>query len=139
MKSAYWGYWLVLLGVFIVIIMLLIQNVTTANTQTYSTIREITEAAMIDAVDYAYYRTYGEIKISKEKFIEVFITRMAETYSGSTTFVIEFSTIIESPPYVSVKVSSSSETFNIMGDTTSFDIVDTINGIIEGNSLEDYS
>lgn len=134
MKSAYWGYWLVLLGVFVVIVMLLIQNVTTANTQNYSMLQEIAEASMVDAVDYAYYRQYGEIKINKEKFMESFIRRMSETFSGSTTYEIEFYAIYESPPKVSVKVSSSSETFNIMGDTDTFDIVNKIDAVIEGSA-----
>ena len=33
MKESYWGYWLILLGVFIVVIMLLTQDATTTNTQ----------------------------------------------------------------------------------------------------------
>lgn len=131
MKSAYWGYWLVLLGVFIVIVMLLIQNVTASNTQTTSLIEEISRASMIDAVDYAYYRNYGELKINKEKFMEVFLRRMSETFTGSTTYNIEFYDIYEAPPKVSVKVTSSSGTFNIFGDSEKFDIVDTVDGILE--------
>lgn len=136
MKTAYWGYWLILLGVFIVIIMLLIQNLTNSNTITDSMLQEIAEAAMIDAVDYGYYTTYGEVKIIKEKFMEVFVRRMSDTVSGSTTYKIEFLEIYESPPMVSVKVSSSSQTFNIMGDTETFDIIDSIDSILEGNSIE---
>ncbi len=133
MKTAFWGYWLVILGVFIVIVMLLIQNVTTGNTQSYSMIKEITEAAMIDAVDYGYYRQYGEAKINKEKFMEVFLRRLSESGNGSTTYKVEFYELYEAPPKVSVKVSSSSSTFNIMGDADSFDIVNTIDAILEGN------
>ena len=72
MKNALWGYWLVLLGIFIVVIMLLVQNLTTSSTQDYYLLKEITEAALVDAVDYSYYRTFGEIKINKEKFYESF-------------------------------------------------------------------
>lgn len=131
MKSAYWGYWLILLGVFVIIVMLLIQNVTATNTQNSSTLEEIAQAAMIDAVDYSYYRTYGEVKINKEKFMEVFIRRMAETFTGSTTYTIEFYDIYECPPKVSVKVTSSSGTFNIFGDTDTFDLVDSVDAILE--------
>ena len=35
MKESYWGYWLILLGVFVIVIMLIIQNVTSSNTQDY--------------------------------------------------------------------------------------------------------
>ncbi|MFI3260891.1 MAG: DUF5411 family protein [bacterium] len=136
MKSAYWGYWLVLLGIFVMVIMMLIQNVTTANTQSYSLLQELAEAAMIDAIDYGYYRQYGEIKMNKEKFMEVFVSRMSETFSGATTYTIEFYEIYEAPPKVSVKVSSSSETFNLASDSTTFDLVDTIDGILEGGYKE---
>ena len=136
MKTAYWGYWLVLLGVFVTVVMLLVQNVTTSNTQNYTLLQEIAEASMIDAIDYAYYRIYNEPKINKEKFMESFTRRTAETIGGSTTYKIQFFDMYESPTKVSVKVSSSTETFNIMGDSTTFDIVDTIDAIIEGESQD---
>ncbi len=133
MKGAYWGYWLVTLGVFIVIVMLLVQNVTTGNTISYTMIKEVSEAAMVDSVDYGYYRIYGEVKINKEKFMETFIRRMAETVDGSTTYTIDFYDIYEAPPKVSVKVSSASNTFNVAGDSTAFDIVERIDAVLEGN------
>jgi len=131
MKESYWGYWLILLGVFIIIIMLVIQNVTSSNTQDYYLVKEITEASMIDAVDYGYYRQYGEVRINKEKFVESFLRRFAESASLSTTYTISFYDIYEAPPKVSVKVSSKSNTFNIFGDTESFDVVNKIDSIIE--------
>ena len=66
MKESFWGYWLILLGVFVVVIMMLIQNVTSNSTEDYYTVKQISEAALIDAVDYAYYREYGEVRINKE-------------------------------------------------------------------------
>ena len=123
MKESYWGYWLVILGIFVIVVLMLIQNVTSTNTQDYYLVKEITEAAMVDAVDYGYYRQYGEVRISKEKFIESFLRRFAESANLSTTYKIQFYDIYEAPPKVSVKVSSSSKTFSIFGDTSSFDIV----------------
>lgn len=35
MKESYWGYWLVLLGIFIVVVMMLANDATTTNTQDY--------------------------------------------------------------------------------------------------------
>ena len=67
MKESFWGYWLVILGIFVVVIMLLIQNITSNSTQDYYSIKEISEAAMVDAVDLGYYRDFGELKINKEK------------------------------------------------------------------------
>ena len=81
MKQSVWGAWLILLGIFIVVIMLLVQGMTKTNTQDYFLVKEITEAAMVDAVDFSYYRKFGEIKINKEKFYESFLRRFAETAS----------------------------------------------------------
>lgn len=133
MKSAYWGYWLIVLGIFIVVVMLLVQSVTATNTQDYYLIKEITQDAMVDSVDYAYYREYGEIKINKEKFMECFIRRMAEETSLTQTYKIQFYAIYEAPPKVSIKISSRSNSFNIAGSSTDFDIVSKIDGILEGN------
>ena len=135
MKNALWGYWLVLLGIFIVIIMLLVQNLTTTNTQDYYLVKEITEAAMVDAVDYSYYRTYGEIKINKEKFIESFLRRFSENASTSTVYTVSFYGVYEAPPKASVEVKSKSNTFNVMGDSDTFDMVERIDAIVEGNTL----
>ena len=67
MRESYWGYWLIVLGIFVVVILLLIRNVTSNNTEDYYTLNQISEAAMVDAVDFAYYRQFGELKINKEQ------------------------------------------------------------------------
>ena len=130
MKETYWGYWLIMLGVFVVVIMMLISNVTTQNTQDYYLIKEVTEAAMVDAVNYGYYRKYGELKIDREKFIESFIRRFAENVNFNT-YEISFYDIYEAPPKVSVKVASKSRSFTIAGDSTSFDIVNKVDAVLE--------
>jgi len=130
MKESFWGYWIIVLGIFVVIIMMLISNVTTTNTQDYYLIKDVTEAAMVDAVDYAYYRQYQELKINREKFVENFLRRFAENVSLST-YTIDFYDIYEAPPKVSVKVTTESGTFSVMGDSTSFDIVNKVDAILE--------
>ncbi|MEG1505864.1 MAG: DUF5411 family protein [Bacilli bacterium] len=137
MKNAFWGYWLILLGVFVVVIMLLVQSVTSKDTQDYYLVKEITEASMVDAVDFAYYREYGEIKINKEKFFESFLRRFAETASLTTTYTVSFYGVYEAPPKASVEVKSKSSTFNVVGDSTTFDIVNRIDAIIEGNPIKE--
>jgi len=131
MKESYWGYWLIVLGVFITIVMMMISNVTTSNTQDYYLVKEVTEAAMLDAVDLAYYREYGELKINREKFVESFIRRFSENVSITNTYTVDFYDLYEAPPKVSVKVSSTSNTFTINGDSQSFKLVDKVDGILE--------
>lgn len=131
MKSSYWGYLLVILGIFIVAILMLTQSVTTSNTQDYYLVKEVTEAAMVDAIDYGYYREYGELKINKEKFVENFLRRFADSVGLSTTYTVEFYDLYEAPPKVSVKVSSKSSSFNVDSSATDFDITNRIDAILE--------
>lgn len=136
MKESYWGYWLIVLGIFVIVIMMLISNMTSTNTQDYYLLKEITQASMLDAVDYSYYREYDEVKINKEKFIESFIRRYTDSVTLSTTYEVSFYEIYEAPPKVSVKISSSSSSFNIAGDAESFDIVNKLDAILEMGALE---
>ena len=112
MQSSYWGYWLVVMGVAIVGLMISVQGITTNTTQDSYAIREITDASMLEAVDYGYYRDYNEIKINKEKFMEV-----------------NFYAIYEAPPKVSVEIKSSSGTNFI--STDDYDTTTRIDAIIQ--------
>jgi hypothetical protein len=129
-KESYWGYWMIMLGVFVIVIMMLIGNVTTKNTQDYYLIKEVTEASMVDAINYGYYREYGELRIDREKFIESFLRRFSENVSLSK-YQIDFYDIYEAPPKVSVKVTSNSGSFVVAGDSSSFDIVNKVDAVLE--------
>ena len=131
MKESYWGYWLIVLGVFVILVMLLVQNVTATNTQDYYLAKEVAEASMIDAIDYGYYREYGEVRIVKEKFIESFVRRFAESASPTSTYKIEFYDIYEAPPKVSIKVSTDSSSININGDSDTFKITNKVDMVLE--------
>ncbi len=136
MKNSYWAYWLILLGIFIVVIMMLVQNLTTTSTQDYYLLKEINEAAMVDAIDYSYYRKFGEIRINKEKFFESFLRRFAETTNFATEYTISFYGVYEAPPKASVEIKTRSRAISVVGDATQFDMVERIDSIVEGNKLE---
>ena len=136
MKDSYWGYWLILLGIFIVVIMMLVQNLTTTSTQDYYLLKEINEASMVDAIDYSYYRKFGEIRINKEKFYESFLRRFAETTSLATNYKVSFYGVYEAPPKASVEIKTRSRAISVVGDATQFDMVERIDSIVEGNKLE---
>ena len=127
MKESYWGYWLMVFGVFIIVVLLLIQSFTSTNTQDYYLIKEISEASMVDAIDYGYYRTYGELKMNKEKFYEVFLRRFAEEASLTTNYTIEFTEVYEAPPKIGVKVSSKSATFQMTDAFSCMFVPTTVN------------
>ena len=54
MKESYWGYGLILLGILVIGVMLLVNSSTTGTTQDYYMLKEVTQASMIDAVDYSW-------------------------------------------------------------------------------------
>ena len=131
MKESLWGYWLIILGIFILSVMLLLQNYTTTNEQDVYLIKEITDAAMGDSLDLAHYRKYGEIRIIKEKFVENFIRRFSETININKNYKISFYDIYEAPPKVSVKVATTTGDITIEGTTDSYAVVNKLDAILE--------
>ena len=130
MKDTYWGYWLIILGIFIVVVMMIVNSITTTKSQDYYLVKEITQASMLDAVDYNYYRDWKELRINKEKFVESFIRRFADSVSLSSTYTIEFYDIYEAPPKVSVRVSSKTNSFSVMGDSKQIDVVERVDAVL---------
>jgi hypothetical protein len=131
MKESYWGYWLILLGVFIIGIMMLVNSTTTNSTQDYYSLKEITQASMVDALDFSYYRLYGDIKMSEQKFVENFIRRLADNTNLSNSYNVSFYDLYEVPPKVSVKITTKSSTLNIANNQTNYDVVNKIDEILE--------
>ena len=139
MKESLWGYYLILLGIMVSTVMIMVTNMTTTSQQDYYLLREITNASMIDALDYGYYRTYGEMKINTEKFVENFLRRFAESISKTNSYKIDFYSIYENPPSVSIKVTSNTGDYIIAGDSTNIDVINTIDAILESNNTVTYS
>ena len=129
MKESFWGYFIIIAGVTTLAVLMLFQDVTNTNDQNYYLVKEVTEASMLDAVDIPYYRTTGEIAIDKEKFVENFIRRFAESSSLNKTYDINFYDIVEKPPKVSLSVGSKSNVFSFTGDQ--FNITNKIDAILE--------
>lgn len=131
MKEGLWGYWLVVLGLFVITIMMLFNNYTTTNEQDYILIKEATEASLADSIDWTHFRKYGEVRIIKEKFVEDFVRRFAETVNINKNYKIGFYDIYEAPPKVSVKVTTRTDNFTIFADTTSADVVNKLDAVLE--------
>lgn len=117
------------------------EEVTISNEQDYYLLKENIEAAMFDAIDIAYYRDSGEIKMSKEKFIENFVRRFSEN-AKLGGYIIEGYDINEEPPKATIRVTNSTRSYNIytgMGgnqtknEPTSVNIVNEVSGILETN------
>lgn len=134
MSQSIWGYWLIALGIGVITVMMLVQNYTTINQEDYYLLKEVTQASMNDAIDYSHYRNYGELKINREKFIENFIRRFSESVKGNKNYKLDFYDIYETPPKVSVKVSTKTSSFDISSDTMDLDVTNSIDAILENNS-----
>lgn len=106
MNQSFWGVLVVMLGVAALLLIVFFQSVTNTDEHNSQLLKEVTEAAMWDAFDYSTYRKTGEIRINREKFVENFSRRFAESASKSYKYKIEFYDINEKPPKVSVKVIS---------------------------------
>ena len=131
MKEAFWGYFIIALGMFIIVILLLVQRLTTTNEEDFYLTREVLEASMIDAVDYGSYRLTGRIVMSAEKFEEVFIRRFAESVTNNKAYTLEFYDIYEDPPKATVRVRTSSGTAVLNSDEFGISVDTILSGILE--------
>ena len=139
MKWSFAAVGLIMIGLFGILIILLFNEITVSNEQDYYTLKDATEAAMIESVDVAYYRLTGEIKISKEKFVENFTRRFVETSTfGQGNYDIQFYQIVECPAKVSLRIVDSSNSYNIYNtfstelDATQLNIVNELSAILDG-------
>ncbi len=131
MKESYWGYWLILLGIFIMVVMLLLNDATTTDTQDYYQLKEVANSAIYDSVDYSYYSQTGQIRIIKEVFVENFLRRFSQTVSMTDTYKIDFYDLYESPPKVSIKIATATGNYLVANDNTSLDVVNSIDLVVE--------
>lgn len=130
MKESFWGIFVVFLGIVSIFFIVLFQNLTNTDEHNSQLLKEVTEASMWDAFDYAAYRTSGEIRIDREKFVENFIRRYAESASRTRQYTIKFYDINEKPPKVSLSVQSG--VVGIGGNTEmTFDLQNRIDAILE--------
>ncbi len=130
MKESFWGIFVIFLGVLSIFFIVLFQNLTNTDEHNSQLLKEVTEAAMWDAFDYASYRTSGEIRIDREKFVENFVRRYAESASRSREYTIKFYDINEKPPKVSLSVQSGVVGVNGSTEIT-FDLQNRIDAILE--------
>ena len=161
MNSAMWTYFFMVIGVFGIVIINLFSHILLSNEQNYMLTKEITEAAMVDAIDWKGYsqglgwdkvtsdswsdpdsmhcgQEPGQYRILKEKFVESFIRRFAEAAGVTKEYTITFHDIDECPPKVSLTISSRENfsffrIFNVdyQGNANGEDVKNSISGILE--------
>ena len=130
MKESFWGAVIVVVGIFSIFFIYFFQSLTNTDEHNYHLLKETTEAAMLDSIDLAEYRKSGTIKIDREKFIENFIRRFAQSVTLARTYKVEFYDVHETPPKVSLRVSSAEKTA-MVGEIYEFNISNYIDAILE--------
>ena len=109
MKESFWGTAVVVMGLMAIFFLYFFQSITNTDEHNYHLLKEATESAMYDAIDLAYYRAHGTL---------------------SKTYKIEIYDVNETPPKVSLKVSSTEST-TVTGEVMDFDITNKIDAILE--------
>lgn len=97
---------IILLSLIALLLINVLTNYSTGSELDYYLVKETTDAAMNDAYDENYLRTCGLPKIDREKFVESFLYRFANSVDATRTYNVKFYDINEVPPKVSVKVDS---------------------------------
>lgn len=134
MKYTFWGFGLIMAGLFGLFFIVMFENVTINNESEYYVLRESVEAAMYESIDIAYYRNYGEIKIIEEKFVANCTRRFYNSISGSGSgYTLEFYDIMEKPPKVTVVATSTTNSYEFVENKDGFDIVNDLSAILEFN------
>lgn len=132
MKWSFTSVGLIVFGLIGLTIIILFQNITTNNENDYYLLKEVTEASMIDAINMDYYRETGELKIIKEKFVESFTRRFAEsTVFANSNYTINYFDIMEEPPKVTVSINTGIGEYTIYQDTSDYHVANTLSAILE--------
>ncbi len=132
MKWSFTGVGLIVFGLIGLTIIMLFEQITTSNENDYYLLKEITNAAMVDSIDIAYYRETGDLKIVREKFVENFTRRYSEsTLFIGTSYVISFYDIMEVPPKVTVLIDTGLGQYRIFNDVDNYNVQNTLTGILE--------
>ena len=146
MKYSFWGFGMIMLGLFGLVFLVMFESITINNESEYYVLKEAMEASMLESVDFACYRIGtdsenpddgcgdDDVKIIEQKFVENFTSRFAASISGDVSqYKIQFYDIIEKPPKATVVISGKTQEYvlSTKGNGNSFELVNDLNGILE--------
>lgn len=97
---------IILLSLIALLMVNVLTNFSTGGELDYYLVKETVDASLKDAIDNTYLRTCGTLRIDKEKFVESFLYRFADSVDATRSYDISFYDINEVPPKVSVIVNS---------------------------------
>ena len=135
MKWSFYSAGMIMFGLVGFAIIFLFVQLTVNSDEEYYLLKEVTEASMYDAIDLAYYRESGELKIIKEKFTESFLRRFSEsTNLNAEEYDIKIYNVVESPPKVSVEITSKLGEKTFFNSTDSYAVINDLDAILEFNN-----
>ncbi len=97
---------IIILSIITLLLINVLSNYSTGSELDYYLLKETTDAALEDSIDPVYLRTCGLYRIDKEKFVENFLYRFANSVETTRSYRVRFYDINEVPPKVSVKIDS---------------------------------
>lgn len=132
MKWSFYSVGMVIFGIIGFVIITLFVELTVNSDEEYYLLKEVTEAAMVDSIDYAYFRDTGELKIVKEKFAESFFRRFAaSTNINADSYDVKIYNVIESPPKVSIEITSQLGERTIFNQEADYNVINELDAILE--------
>ncbi len=120
---------IILLAIFAFTMINVVNSYFSGNEMDYYLLKETTEASMKDAVDLGYYKMSGQVRMDKEKFAESFIRRFAASVRLNRDYNIKFYDLNETPPKVTVRITSKTTASNSNGETAG--MTNEISAILE--------
>lgn len=165
MKESIWTYFFMIIGILGIVLINIFGNILMNNEQNYYLLKELSEAAMYDAVDLKAYRDGagwdgvtsdtdpesmhceagipGTIRIVKEKFVESFVRRFAETARLNRKYRIVIHDIDECPPKVSISLIATERfsylSFFDVNYDSGADITNSLTSILESRTPDSYT
>ena len=131
---------IILLSIIALLMINVLTNFSTGSELDYYLVKETTDAAIEDSIDLVYLRTCGLYRIDKEKFVENFLYRFANSVDSTRDYNIKFYDINEVPPKVSVKVDSLTVLSVKNGDNKeAADISTSYDAILETTNQGDFA
>ena len=134
---------IIFLSLLALLLINVLTNYSTGSELDYYLVKETTEAAMKDSIDMSYYWNCGIYRIDKEKFVESFLYRFADSVDNTRTYKVGFYDINEVPPKVSIRVDSltvlSVKAGGDNGSKEAANITTSYDAIVESKYLSDAS
>lgn len=133
---------IIFLALIALLLLQVLNNYSTGSELDYYLVKETVDSAMEDSLDDVYYRTCGVYRMDKEKFVESFLYRFANSVDTKRNYTVSFYDLNEVPPKASVQVDSSTVLAVNNKNTNQKDvgyITTSYDGILETNYRGDLA